>query len=198
MLSAIREIGKLVAKKKLSVKSEIKGIIFVIILDVDKSSYLGLEPEEFDSGKINQYLFRQGSSTGNAPSPFVPLNIKKPQTTYKKIERWIKQCSVTEDALKQTLIKNAFEVLKANRQEIISEIEREVKNLSKKKGEGRFLTLKINEKYLGEYEVFRGCSSHFAEEKRKKSANLGICSICGMTDKEISGKTDVFRFYTID
>lgn len=198
MLSAIREIGKLVTEKELSVKSKIDGIIFAIVLDADKSSYLGLEPEEFDSEKINQYLFRQGASKGNAPSPFVPLNIKKSQTTYKKIERWIKQCNTIGDYLKRPFINNVFKILKEKRKDITSELSQKIKDLPKKKGEGRFLTLKIDGKYLGEYEIFRECLTYFAEEKRKKSASSGVCSVCGLPDKKVSGKTDIFKFYTID
>jgi CRISPR-associated protein Csh1 len=198
MLSAIKEIGKLVTEKELSVKSEIKGIIFAIVLDADKSSYLGLEPEEFDSEKMNLYLFRQGASKGNAPSPFVPLNVKEPQKTYCKIERWLKQCNDMGDDLKRPFINNVFKIIREKRKDITLELSQKVKDFHRKKGEGRFLTLKINKKYLGEYDIFSKCLIHFADIKRKRSASSGVCSICGLPDKEVSGKTDVFKFYTVD
>jgi len=39
---------------------------------------------------------------------------------------------------------------------------------------------------------------YFEETKRSKSANTGVCSICSFSGKDVSGKTDVFKFYTID
>jgi len=38
----------------------------------------------------------------------------------------------------------------------------------------------------------------FCWRERKKSLNIGVCSICAEPHKEVSGKTDVFKFYTID
>lgn len=198
MLSAIRDIGELVVKKLCPIEERIDGKILTIVLDADKSSYDGINIEDFDCGKINRYLFKRDASKGNAPSPFSPLNMKEPQKTYKKIERWLMQCNGIGDALKRPFINNVFKILKEKRKDITSELSQKVKDLPRKKGEGRFLTLKINKKYLGEYDIFNKCLIHFADIKRKRSASSGVCSVCGLPDKEVSGKTDVFKFYTID
>ncbi|MBI5193504.1 MAG: TIGR02556 family CRISPR-associated protein [Nitrospirae bacterium] len=201
MLSAIRDIGELVIQKACEVEEQIRGKILSINLDTDKSSYSAIDIEDFDSErhKKNWYLFKQGASKGNVPSPFCPLT--EPVKTYKKIEGWLNQCNdINENTLKDDssryLINKALEVLTVKREAIITDIAQKAKDIPKK--ESKFLTVKLDGKYLGEYEVFKKCLVTFDEKKRKRSANSGVCSICSMPDKEVSGKTDVFRFYTID
>jgi len=198
MLSAIKDLGKFVIDNNLAISSPMRGVVLSIVIDVKNASFAGIDIEDFDSKKLGQYLFKQGASKGNAPSPFCPLT--KPQKTLKKIARWLKQCNELSDLQKNDMLflNQALEILKANEGGIVSEIEKKSKNLLKKKGEANFLTLKFNDKYIGEYEIFNKCLITFNEAKRKKSASLGTCSICGLPGKEVSGKTDVYKFYTID
>ncbi len=197
MLSAIRDIGELTIHKADDTERPMDGKVLVILLDVDKHIYSGTDIEDFDSVKIKQYLFKEGASKGNVPSPFCPLT--EPQKTYKKIQGWLKQCKdIKDDALKAyaQLIDGAFEALVDSKNTIIADITHKTKDFQKRTR--KFLTIKLNGKYLGEYDVFRKCLAHFDEAKRKKSANSGFCSICCVSGKEVSGKTDVFKFYTID
>jgi len=204
MLSAVKEIGELVAKQKtFTVEEQINGKILFINLDTVNSKYTGVDIEDFDLGKhkSDYYLYKTGASRGNVSAPFCSItkpkkgvDKKEGETTYKKIERWLEQCNNTEDPL----INNAFEALSKNREIITSEIDKKVKDLPKKKGEGRFLSLKLDKRYLGEYQIFKDCLMHSSEAKLKKSLGSAVCSICGLPDKQVSGKTDVFKFYTID
>ncbi|MFQ3573536.1 MAG: TIGR02556 family CRISPR-associated protein [Thermodesulfovibrionales bacterium] len=198
MLSAIKEIGELVA-----VEEQVSGKILFINLDTVNSKYTGIEIEDFDlvKHKSHHYLYKAGASRGNVSAPFCPItkpkkgdNKKEGETTYEKIKRWLEQCNQTEDSL----INRAFESLSKNREIITSELEKKIKDLPKKKGEGRFLSLKLDKKYLGEYGILRDCLMRSSEDKLKRSAGSGVCSICGLPDKQVSGKTDVFKFYTID
>ena len=203
MLSAIKDIGELVNQTVSAVDEKINGQVLFINLDTAASKYAGIDIEDFDleRHKRDYYLCRTGASRGNVSAPFCPITRQKKgetkregETTYKKIERWLEQCNQSENPL----IIKAFEILTQNEEIIISEIDRKIRDLPRKKSEGRFLSLKLDRRYLGEHEVFRKCLAHFNEAKRKRSANTAVCSICGISDKEVSGKTDVFRFYTID
>jgi len=197
MLSAIRDIGELTIHKMYKIERVIDGKVLVILLDTAKHIYSCTDIEDFDSEKIKWYLFKEGTSKGNVPSPFCPLT--EPQKTFKKIKGWLKQCSgIKDDSLKtcDPMIDKAYKVLEVNKDTIVADITQKTKDFPRKMR--KFLTIKIDGKYLGEYDVFKKFLAYFEEKKRKQSANTGVCSICSLSDKEVSGKTDVFRFYTID
>ncbi len=202
MLSAIKDIGDLVSKKGLSNERAIDGKILSIVINADNlSAYIDIE--DFDSDKANLYLFSPGSSKGNAPSPFSPLNRKDPGKTYKKIKRWFKKCvemdGIGEDD--KTFLTTINKILDSNKDSIMDAIKDKIEELPKKKGEGIYLTVKFkgDKKYIGEYDVFRKGIESFAAAKLKKSASKDqVCSVCGLKKNEVSGKTNIFKFYTID
>lgn len=194
MLSSIKDIGELAS----ITETQRDGKVLSICLNIDKQIYSGIEIEDFDSGKIIKYLYKEGASKGNVPSPFCPIT--EPQKTYKKIEGWLKQCSnVDDNAFKAEIsfITKVFETIKVNREAIIADIAKKVQDLPKKKGEGRFLTCKINEKYLGAYEIFRKAAEYFDYKKFEGSSSVDkICAICGTKSKV--GKIDIFKFSSTD
>lgn len=87
MLSAIREIGKWQiyksGKDELSVltkKPKLKGNgkIVLIKIDIDKYAFDSVEVEDYDSAKVQRYLFRGSVSQGPNPTPVANiLNAKK-------------------------------------------------------------------------------------------------------------------------
>ncbi|MFZ5997252.1 MAG: TIGR02556 family CRISPR-associated protein [Nitrospirota bacterium] len=197
MLSAIKDIGELAIQKEGTIDMQREGKVLTILLDTDKQAYCSTDIEDFDSGKIKQYLFKEGASKGNVPSPFCPLT--EPQKTFKKIQGWVKQCKdIKDDTLKANvpLIDGAVEALAANKDAIIADITLKIKDFPKKTS--KFLTIKPDGKYLGEYDVFKRCLAHFTEEKRKKSAATSVCSICGIAHKQVSARTEVFKFDSDD
>lgn len=204
MLSVIKEIGELVAKQKtFTVEEQINGKILFINLDTVNSKYTGVNIEDFDleKHKSDYYLYKAGASRGNVSAPFCPItkpkkggNKKEGETTYEKIERWLEQCNNTKDPL----INNALGVLTENREIITYDIDKKVKDLPKEKGEARFLSLKIDGKYLGKYPILKDYLTRSQDKKLKRSAGSGVCSICGLKKDEVFGKTSIFRFYTID
>lgn len=192
MLSAIRDIGRLVIKKTIKIERPIEGKILVI--NVNSYNYAGIHIEDFDSGKIEQYLYKEGESKGNNPAPFCPLT--EPKKTLKKISNWLKQCREVKIDDFSLNVSEILNILINEENQIITELLQSIQNIPK--NINMFFTIKINGKFLGEYEVFRKCFLQLKEKKLKKSANIGVCSICGETGKEVSGKIDVFKFYTID
>lgn len=192
MLSAIRDIGRLVIKKTMKIERPIEGKILVI--NVNSYNYAGIHIEDFDSGKIEQYLYKEGESKGNNPAPFCPLT--EPKKTLKKISNWLKQCREVKIDDFSLNVSEILNILINEENQIITELLQSIQNIPK--NINMFFTIKINGNFLGEYEVFRKCFLQLKEKKLKKSANIGVCSICGETGKEVSGKIDVFKFYTID
>lgn len=200
MLSAIREIGDLVSKKVISSERQIEGKILSIILDTENSLF-EIDIEDFDTAKIGLYLFNQGASRGNKPYPFAPLT--ESEKTFKKIQTWFKDCEGVEDVNEEDKVftSKINNLLESNKESIVSALKDKAQGFSKKKGEGRYLTLKFigDKKYIGEYDIFKEALKSFEIAKRRKSTQTNqVCSICGLIQDEVSGKTDVFKFYTID
>ncbi|MCF6158363.1 MAG: TIGR02556 family CRISPR-associated protein [wastewater metagenome] len=201
MLSAIKDIGYLVSKKAWSSERPIEGKVLSVIIDAVNSSFSGIDIEDFDTKKIDLYLFSSGSSKGNVPSPFAPIT--EPEKTYKKIEKWMKDCEKITGIENDTreFLSRINKVLAENKDLIMNLLKYKIEGLPKKKGEGRYFTLGFegNKRYLGEYEIFKRGVEDFAAAKLKKSAGKNqVCSVCGLVREEVSGKVDVFKFYTID
>lgn len=190
MLSEIKEIGSLI--REIEVERAVEGKILVI--NIDYYDYSGIHIEDFDSGKVKQYLYKEGGSKGNVPAPFCPLT--EPKKTFKKINNWLKQSKDVKNDEPSIDTGKIAKIINNNEADIIDDISQMIQDIPKKTN--KFLTVKINGQYLGDYEVFRKCFLQFEEKKLKKSASVGVCSVCGISDKEVSGKVDVFKFYTID
>jgi len=201
MLSAIKNIGDLVSKKGLSSGSPVEGKILSIVIDAGNLS-VNLDIEDFDSAKIDCYLFRLDASKGTVPAPIAPLaDIKKPEKTYKKIEKWLKNCENLRDIKKsdKEFLGKINNILKSSKGAIVDALKEKATILSKK--ESNFLTVKFSgsKRYLGEYEIFKKALTEFDSAKLQKATGKNqVCSVCGLKKGEVFGKTNVFRFYTID
>jgi CRISPR-associated protein Csh1 len=196
MLIAIKQIGDLCDIDAPS-KRPLEAKVIIIKINTGKQAYEGTEIEDFDSQKLDLYMFKEGRSKGNVPSPFCPLT--EASRTLKKIQAWLKHCiEIKDDNLSDSMpmINSALDIIKSHSDSIIADISRLSESIPKKTG--KFLTLKINDKYQGQYQIFKKSLEDMDERKRKKSLNIGTCSICGLPNKEVSGTTDVFKFYTID
>lgn len=209
MLSAIRDIGKWQIAK--SSKNELDvlikepnfkngGKVVFIKINLDEKRIEGVELEDYDSGKIQKYLFRGGVSQGPNPTPISIINIKKPQITYNgKIEKWFVKYSNSEDISKDDndFIENIKYILLDHHDQIVQAIEACIADIPKK--EGKLLTVKMKQgidwKYIGEFEIFKKL---LKEKESTKIQGLDRnCSICGM-QKVLSDNPGVFKFYTID
>jgi len=225
MLSAIREIGKWQINK--SGKDELEvlikepkfksgGKVVFIKVDIDKNAFDSVELEDYDSAKIQRYLFRGGVSQGPNPTPVANIpNVKKGKTeeetrknlesqikkTFKgKIQKWFdKHTDKSKEEGK--LIGNIKKILFDNEAKITQSIQTCIKDIDKK--EGKLLTIKIKQdnewKYIGDFEIFRKSLKEIETQKTVGiSANDKICSICGVQKTMVSGDSSVFKFYTID
>lgn len=201
MLTAIKEIGQFVANSSNVIsETKIEGKVFFITIDLGNLSF-DIDIEDFNSEKTKIWLYKTGSSKGNKPSPFPQLT--EPKKTYKKIKRWLKQCEDTKNSNEtdKQFLQTINKFLKEQEDLIIKKLEEKIKELSLKKSEKTFLSIKFQDekRYLGEYEIFRKSCEEMEDLKFKESSSLGkSCSVCGFIKDEVSGTLDTFKFYTTD
>jgi len=223
MLSAIKEIGKWQRNKygKDDLNTLIRepkfkkgGYVVFIKVDVDKNAFDGVEKEDYDSAKVQRYLFRGGVSQGPNPTPVANIpNVKKGKSeeesrknlesqirkTFEgKIRKWFEKYSSKE---KEDFFEKIKKILSENEDKIIEAIQNCLKNIDKK--EGKLLTIKIKQnnewKYIGDFEEFKKSLKEIENQKTISiSASDKNCSICGMQKTLVSGDSSVFKFYTID
>jgi len=200
MLSAIKKIGDLVSTKAISIDSRIEGKILAIVLNNDNSAFQEVRLEDFDAERVNRYLFKEGASRANSPAPFA--QITEPKKTFnKKVKKWLTGCEAISSIESGDLefVRRINQVLRDNEPEIIMAVTNKANDLPKK--DKKFLTVKLEDgkKFLGDYDVFRRAIDYIASAKTQKSSASGnVCSICGHHSDSVSGKTDVFKFYTVD
>jgi len=199
MLSAIKDLGYLVSSKNEQVKKQLEGKVLFITLDETNSIFREIGIEDFDIEKIAHYLYKEGASKGNRPAPIA--QITDPIKTLKKVKKWINNCNnipSISDA-DQEFIKKIISAIEKSAFLIEGSLKDKLNEMSKK--EKIFLTIKLDgdKKYIGDYPVFRKALSYFENRKREGSmANDKGCSVCGHQKNEVSGITDVFKFYTVD
>lgn len=223
MLSAIKEIGKWQIKKtgkgELEVlikepKFKVGGKVVIIKVDIDKNSFESAELEDYDSAKIQRYLFRGGVSQGPNPTPAANIpNVKKGKSeeeTHRNLEKqikktfegkilkWFEKYSLEE---KDNLLENIKKILSDNKEKISQSIYACIKDLDKK--QGKLLTIRIKQdnewKYIGDFKVFKESLKKIENQKTIGiSASDKNCSICGLQKALVSGDSSVFKFYTID
>ena len=202
MITAIKEIGAVVSTKNISSGKRIEGKILTIVLNEDNSAFQEIGMEDFDVERLNRYLYKDRASKANSPAPFA--QITEPSKTFnKKIRKWLADCETMSGIENKDFefVKKINQVLRDKEPEIIDAIINKLANLNLPRKDKKFLTVKLEggKKFLGTYDFFRKAVGYFANEKSKKSSASGnVCSVCGIQRDNVSGKTDVFKFYTID
>jgi CRISPR-associated protein Csh1 len=202
MITAIKEIGAIVSAKDISNGKRIEGKVLTISFGADNSAFQEIEVEDFDVERLPRYLYKEGASKANSPAPFA--QITEPSKTFnKKIRKWLAECETMSGIENKEFefLNNINQVLRDKETEIIDAIINKLANLNLPKKDKKFLTVKLEggKNFLGDYDIFKKAVGHFANEKSKKSSASGnVCSVCGELRDNVSGKTDVFKFYTID
>ena len=194
MLSAVKEIGRFVSQPTV----KIEGKIIFIVLD-SNLSFKAIELEDFIAEKIDRYLYKTGESKGNRPSPFAPINLKEPEKTFQKIVTWFKNAEKTSNLGPEDLnkIRKINNVLQQEKSKILSSIVDQVKQLPKKST--KFLSVRINDKYLGDFRLFREIFNlNISQRIGRSSSKDRTCSICGEVKDTVSARTHVYQFDTDD
>ncbi len=196
MLSAIKEIGKFISQPTVKIKGKIIFITFGSDL-----SFKGIELEDFIPEKIDKYFYKPGESKGNRPSPFA--QITTPEKTFNKIITWFKNA---ENFVKKTQNFDKKELdtviqinntLKDQKNNILKSLNVQINQMDKKLT--KFLSVKIDDKYLGDFEFFRKIFDHnILQRIAKVSSENKTCSICGEVKNTVSARTHVYQFDTDD
>lgn len=222
MITAVRSIGKLINKRDIKVSKTVNGKIFSIVLSEDYN-FVRVEIEDFDITRANRYLYREGASKGNTSVPIA--EITEVEKTFKKISNWLLEfkriiSSNTQDSEKlinyetyniddsfiltdndvQTITKIG-NVLESSKEEILKLLTQKIEEANIPKKIKKFLTIKLDNgnKFLGDYEIFSNFVIYNEKKKAEKSSSLNnVCSVCGKSKEKVSGKIDVYKFYTID
>ena len=183
--------------------------IFSLVLQEKDGEYIykNINHEQYSKDKLKKYLYRQGSSNGPDITPTSRITRVKEEgnkkTTFEgKLLSWFKQYNKLGSDKNINFLVKIGDCLRKNKDKIKKDLEIQYKGINKK--EKAVLTIKINEKYLGDFEIFRNILVDKALEnfykkygKVSKSENK-LCSICKKKSDEVYGFVNTFNFYVVD
>lgn len=216
MLSAVKEIGKLIIQREGSGLLEIlvedpnangnykKVLTILMEQDQGKIKFVRVELEDYDSQKKLKYLYRSGAANGADLTPTAKLGPDPEGTFDRKILGWF---SILDDKKSnfspenKAFLSNLRKELEDNSKVIKSDILRLRASIPKK--ESLFITLKIKQdkeyKYVGDFDVFRETLiSQVNKKDQQCAAEDKVCSICGERKPIVFGNLDTYAFYTLD
>lgn len=174
-----------------------KEAIFVLIEKQSNGNYeyKGLTTEELDRSLIGKYLYPIKTNRPARGVYLTPTVVYQEyqKSYYQKIYEWFKK-----NHQMALLFQETKAVLEENESRIQSDLTSIGKNI--------FLSLKINNKYIGEYdefislimsddEIIKGISSKYGKNSTIKQ---GICSICLEQQKGLYGFSIPYSFFTVD
>ncbi len=227
MIQAIYNIGKFILHRenkdvsnsleiliqKPFTKSQNKYVLAILLeKKLDLFNYIRIESEEYDSSKLEKYLYRKGSPRGTDLLPTsIVTEVKK--TFPIKIVNWFKQFRMQKG--KNQLSNDNIQFITAldrciqdNYSQIIKDLEEIIKILSK--NEGILITIKILDgkkiNYLGDIPLFKhhlvqqSKIDYYYSKKYKVQSRMeeGLCSICLQKKPEVFGFVQTYNFYTVD
>lgn len=212
MIEAIREVGLYALKKEgKSINDPLailvdnpsnrntKNVMFISLVEENgRYVYKGTELEEFSKDKLLLYLYRKGSARGTDLTP--TAMVTNPINTFRqKILGWFKNFTKTKTDSILNKIGTAIEENK-------SQIEEDLKQLFF--NENNIISLKIDNRYLGEFEEFKESLIEKAKldyyykssftSGNKSIAKDQLCSVCKNNKTEVYGFVSTFKFYTVD
>jgi CRISPR-associated protein Csh1 len=229
MLHLVGEIGKcaltITKKGKLEqlieipsfkTPSQAKVACINFLKKQDRLVFERISVEDYDEKKLKNYLYRAHRSKKFDFSLSTKVSVVKredPEEGLKKalnrLIYWFQRfrSTIESDQIKKMekewgILKQLEGELKDKKEEIFQEIKKLYKSLNNEEGRNLLLTIKIDGKYLSDFEIFRKI---FLIESLKnlwfkhkvESRGIGICYLCG-EKKEVWGFSSPFAFYTMD
>ena len=202
MIQAIKELGDTILKREgktplstLVQNPKAEKVVAIVFGKKEDGFYFSeVKLEEFDSGKVDRYLYRKGSANG---SNFTPTSkVTELEKTFNlKIKGWFEGMDLSrfeinsEEKVFLSDLKTSFI---AAREEILKGI------INYQNEKNSMLTVKIEDRYIGDYEVFQNYLLQAITKKDTKLAgNNGLCSLCNQTRDSVFD-LDTFKFYTRD
>lgn len=211
MIQAIKEIGEYaIGREGKSVDTPLnilvdtpanrstKNVLFIVLeREGDGFSYKGVDVEEYSNYNKEKYLYKKGSPNGTDITPTAMItDVKK--TFRNKILNWFKNYDEMGLDENQNFLVKIGNCIRNNSEQILKDLE------EKQSKENNIISLKIDNKYLSDFKIFRDILVDKAKEKFyskygkiSKSENQ-ICSVCNERRAEVYGFVDTYKFYTVD
>jgi len=218
MIEAIREIGKYSLKKAEKNTDDPLAILIdnpsnkdtknILFISIKKNNgiydYKGVELEEFSKDKLKMYLYRKGSPNGSDLSPTSMITEIEKTFIKQKTLRWFKPyLNIKEKNENTVFLSEVGKCLTKNKDLILTDLK------LKYKKENNIISLKIDDKYIGEHPVFQNFLieqakknfyyiSNFSKENKNSKSKHKICAVCKIKKDEVYGFVRTFKFYTVD
>jgi CRISPR-associated protein Csh1 len=193
-------------------KGNIKKVL-AIALKQQKNGFVydRVNVQEFSETKLEQYLYRHGSSRGADVTPTSKFAGDMEKTFKNKIHKCIADIEKEKGSIglttdEQKIIIQINKALSVSEKEIIKCLQKQLEDIDK--NEGFILTLAFSgnegRQYIGDMNLFKKVLQNKAKEKYYKQygkKSLGqdeICSVCHEKQKEVYGFVNTYNFYTVD
>lgn len=217
MLVAVKEIGRLRIKQEELDPLEVlvedpdsngsykKVIAIVLEQKLDEAwDFKEVGHEEYDKTKVMRYLYKSAAAKGAGFTPTARVSGKPGVTFDNKILGWfdiLKERDLPISKEEREFLNQIREALSKNADHLKNEIIRTRKETPNKTGIVVTLKFRQNseEKYIGDYHVFKKLLLYRADEKNQRcAAKNRVCSICGEKKDLVIGNLDTYAFYTLD
>lgn len=215
MLKAVAELGQYIINEEglspeeiFSQKNKLSKIQRVLCVVFDEKNnnleYSGVHNEKYDSTKSDKYLYRIFNHRRYDLTP--TARMASVEKVKKRWELWFGEYS--KNYSNDTLMKLLREEFDRNKDEIFEDISKKFDELDNKEKKNTILTIKIKdneEKYVGDFKIFRDI---FREEAKKKfftrkygneieSKGIGKCNLCE-EECDVYGFASPFSVFTVD
>lgn len=177
MMDVIRLIGEVVSDQK----TDITGKIFAINLYSHKKD-IEISIEDFIPSNESKYLFVENEQAGRGSLPLCPLG--EVFYAHQRIDSWLKKSKriKLDDEKDKLFVTNISYIISSDAAIIREKITQKINEASSIEGK-KFLTVKIDGKFLGEYSVFQKCFYALIQKKLGKSSGSSACSLFGCAIK---------------
>jgi len=210
MIEAIKNIGEYAVNKKSKSMDEpldilignpknkdTKYILFIMLEDKNgEFEYRGIDIEQYSENKLRKYLYKKGSPNGTDITPTAMITTID-KTLNNKILGWFKEYNEIGDKEDINFLVKIGSCIRKNREEIGKDLK------EKYNKESNIISLKICDKYIGEYEIFKNIllkeskKGFYSKYGKESKSDNQICSVCKQR-KEVYGFVDTYKFYTVD
>jgi CRISPR-associated protein Csh1 len=212
LIEAIRRIGEYALEKEgksldnplnilvdAPANRDTKNILFIVLESgEDGFEYKGIEPEEYSRDKLSKYLYKKGEGARGTDMTPISMVTDIERTFETKIFSWFKNYNKIGSDEDTNFLVKVGNCLRENKERILKDLK------EKNSKENNIISLKIEERYIGDFTVFQNILIDRAKKnlyskygKVSKSENQ-LCSVCNQRRAEIYGFVDTYKFYTVD
>ena len=216
MIEAIRDIGEYSIKKDGKNVDEplniliddpsnrfTENILFIVLVSSNGIfEYKGISIEEYSKNELKKYSYKKGAPNGTDMTP--TSMITNIETTFKiKILNWFKEYDKIELDENQNFLVKIGNCIRDNKENILDDLK------EKYNKESNVASLKIDNKYIGDYPIFQNMlvdkakegfyfTKSFSGKNQYSRSENQICSVCNQRQEEVYGFVDTYKFYTVD